>query len=1249
MKKNPSTPWKIRSGLFLFACAAPLATQLGYSQDNDANDSEEDVFTLSPFEVTAGDGSGYKADSSLAGTRIKTELKDIASSISVITNEFLKDTGATDNQSLLTYTTNTEVGGVGGNFTGIASAVGNASDSDSLLRPNSNTRVRGLAAADNTRDYFKSEIPWDGYNIERVELQRGPNSILFGLGSPAGIINTSTKQAFFGNESSVELKFGSFESMRVAADINKTIIEDQLAVRVNLLNDSEKFRQKPAHEDDSRINVAVRYAPSFLNNDSMSSNFKAVYEAGEIKANRPHVLPPEDRITPFFDSDAINQQTWDPYYATQAGIVGYSENTIDSEQINYWISGYPGPGMQATANPIFVFDGAGATAPSSAKQGRLTTYFGIQDDGSIDKSISGIPFGSMIGIAGFSEYATNANRKDSSQYPGAASGFWKNKSLTDTSIFDFYNILLDGPNKKEWQDWTASRASFDQTFLNGKLGYEVVFDRQSYNEGWTRNLQNSYISVDIRENLMYYPWAYDEAVANPNAGRAFVGSSTRTNNGSNKIDRETRRITAFAEIDFRDILGDNALGNILGSHMFNGIVTNSTKETINQSWTRYALSDAWTEAWGDNAAIENGLIGGATSPDLMTYLSSDLRGTSSASGLNLPGITAVQSLSGTYSIDYFNSNWNSTVDPAAAWTNPTVNPGNSSDSTQSENPLNYVGWTSANFSVVNADNGINSTNGMGTSRVREALESKGVTWQAKLLGGNLVPTWGYRESTLKSRSGDAGDTNNTDLSLYQIPEMGDYQPSVTENSTTWGAVLHSPQLVNDMLPWDSSISLFYNEGENAAVEQRYGFDGKALPNQQGNTEEYGIVLSTMKDRLKLKATHYTTRVKNANLSSVSSETATLGNNTYWIYLIQAWGTAAALTDLAARQIVENPDAFSEAQQSIPSAQFGHWGWGWVDGNTVEGAEGLPNAWDWDGYTANNFENTVAHPDYQVQGDAIDAWLNTAIESQEWYDAYGFDIDVAAAKAGDWQNLNSSWVPGQIGDLQAAGRGRINGYWPTALVDYVSEGWEYELVGSITDNWNVSVNASKTNAYQESLEQGFVDYMEGLYEKYVESDAGDIRIWWAGHNEAVRREFVQNLWGPYQFQVQTNGRLVSELSPWSVNAVTNYSFHDGKFAGLNIGGGFRWKDKKVIGYQLNDAEDNLDPDKPIWSDTEQHFDLWAGKTLKLNDRIDWRIQVNLRNVGEDPGLKPLSVQPDGSPAAFSIQEGMTWQLTNTFSF
>lgn len=179
---------------------------------------QEEVITLSPFEVNSEAETGYVATETLAGTRVRTDLRDIASSLSVVTVHFLQDAGATSNQTLLPYQVSTEVGGSFGNFAGVGNTQ-SANESGMLANPNSNTRVRGSDSADNTRDYFRSNIPWDSYLVDRVDMQRGPNSILFGVGSPAGIVNVTTIGARLNkNSGKVEATFDSNGSQRYGID-----------------------------------------------------------------------------------------------------------------------------------------------------------------------------------------------------------------------------------------------------------------------------------------------------------------------------------------------------------------------------------------------------------------------------------------------------------------------------------------------------------------------------------------------------------------------------------------------------------------------------------------------------------------------------------------------------------------------------------------------------------------------------------------------------------------------------------------------------------------------------------------------------------------------------------------------------------------------------------------------------------------------------------------------------------------------
>ena len=86
------------------------------AQDSTDTDLESDVYVLSPFVVSSSEDDGYVATSSMAGTRINTNLEDIPASISVVTKDMMRDLGVQNSGLLLNYTAGTEVSGASGSF-----------------------------------------------------------------------------------------------------------------------------------------------------------------------------------------------------------------------------------------------------------------------------------------------------------------------------------------------------------------------------------------------------------------------------------------------------------------------------------------------------------------------------------------------------------------------------------------------------------------------------------------------------------------------------------------------------------------------------------------------------------------------------------------------------------------------------------------------------------------------------------------------------------------------------------------------------------------------------------------------------------------------------------------------------------------------------------------------------------------------------------------------------------------------------
>ncbi|MEJ1973417.1 MAG: TonB-dependent receptor plug domain-containing protein [Lacunisphaera sp.] len=336
----------------------PLAAQTGSAPPPDS-----ETVVLSPFVVSTTSDVGYEASSSLAGTGLNTKLTDLGASVSVVTAKFMEDTGSKNLGDILVYQANMEVKGFGGNLSGATPAPGAVISEPNLGNGPTGTRVRGLADATQARNFFRSIIPMDAYNTDRLEINRGANALLFGVGSPAGIINTSTMNAeVYKSFGDVEISGGSHDSWRAVFDYNVAVKPDELAFRVAGVKDDEKYQQRFAYTDTDRYYLAGGWDVKALRNRGIltSTTVRASYESGDISSNSPRVLPPNDRYSAWFadtlpDSlkalGALPQVTYNPTIAPFGVYTAAAHNatigTVDS----------------VNRSPTFVFQDVYATAP----------------------------------------------------------------------------------------------------------------------------------------------------------------------------------------------------------------------------------------------------------------------------------------------------------------------------------------------------------------------------------------------------------------------------------------------------------------------------------------------------------------------------------------------------------------------------------------------------------------------------------------------------------------------------------------------------------------------------------------------------------------------------------------------------------------------------------------------------------------------------------------------------------------------
>jgi len=1156
---NCMPPRRCAALLAAVLCLAPAVRSSAQTTgpESSAAVPEPETLVLSPFTVTADEDDGYLARNTLAGTRVRTELKDVGSAVSVVTSQFLRDTNSKNSADLLVYTTGTEVSGEAGNFAG----GGDGPQISSFFNsPVAGTRVRGLAQADNLRDFFLTDIPWDSYNTGRVDLQRGANSILFGIGSPAGIINNSLNEAAFRNSGSAEVQVSSLGSYRGTLDVNRELVDDQLAIRVAALHDETKYRQKPAYRSDERLFGALRYEPAAFRRNGARTVFRANYETGNVDGRQPRVTPPVDAITPWFT--AMNRAVY-PW--------ANDKDLISSANLpaNPWVG---------TAGLNNVFDGmiARFADPNSGAQANLSPADIFNWPTTTDTSRNNTTNGRYLGVVAFDQYARNAG------LPGATIGAYKPKSLTDASVFDFYNNLLDGPNKRNWSEFDAYNLNLAQTFFDNKLGFEFAYDRQETRWGYTNFLRDGYaaLTVDIISTFM-------DGTPNPNAGRAMVIGTGSASSGWSERDRESARGTVFGELDFRDVLARESLvARILGRHTFTYSAARQAAETLSATWSNHYVD----EAYGPSSSASLGT--GTRDVITFSYLSGDLRGASGPGGLYLSRLGAVQTpVSGTA------TQWNTDQKAFIGYNVPIVNP-------------NGAQYSDATRPYTNA------------TLHRDVIDSQTFVWQGYLLGGHLVPTVGWRKDVAEAfDAGPAakvkGVVGNFADGTWRLPGSqadatnGRVYSNVSGQTRTFSLVAHVPRKWLGRLPGGLGASAFYNRSENFQPDaSRIDVVGNPLGSPTGRTKDYGIAITAFDEKIRLKINRYETSVADTTL-------ATEMGGGWAIGYVEAWG----------QMFAKNPGST-------------------IYGTTSAGSKyGAGNLLYWQPPDAGN---------HVTPGDNGSPYTQAAIDAQ---------YDIQRAAQDDWfaarnqisDKMKAAWGMSDY----ATGGGSISNPLVRLTGDTVSKGTEFELVASnvLVKGLDLSVNASKTDARRTAIAKTFEDWIAKRTVDF-QGPMGDIRFWGSGNwvlaegSNATVRDFWKNtLLAGYNLSKALNNSSVPELRPWRFNVIANYAFQEGGLKGLSVGGGYRWQDKQVTGFPFNPTKTGYDVTKPFYGPADTAVDLWAAYAhpRPVFRNVKWRVQLNVRDAFADRDLIPITVQPDGSPAAFRIPSPRVITLSNRFEF
>lgn len=1295
--------------LRLLIAATLLTTPMAALAQATAEGDDAQIFELSPFEVDASQDMGYYASQSLAGGRLSTDIINTGTSIEVVTMDFMDDLGATDISELLQYTTSTEIGGELGNFVGfdLNVGLGELSTQDAQRNPDDNARIRGLEKPDKSRNFFKTDIAFDSYNTERIDINRGTNSFLFGLGSPAGLINNDLARARFKEMSELRFRIGSGgerPSYRGEIDLNRILIEDKLAIRIAGMANRTQYRQEPNYRDDNRIYGAVTWHP-FDNNKN--TTVRAHWESGDTIGSSVSTALPQQAVdswikyrTPY--NTDLNVRYWRHHDGPSSGdLTGNNGTRFDKADVaaiqaagGHWpvfdldengkVINYQGrPGTPTFTNigsngHLLFYDGSNGRDPSMVFQANLPNlnsmiersdksivnggwvndkasglrYWAPTIDKKTGQPLTGHPWWDPAGLRSNGKPAMKAylnSRRDSDRGLG-----WVNQGFTDLETFDFTKNSLGGESDYVTQDFYNYNVALEQLLLDGKAGFEIAYDFQNHVRTAFTSLTGgpAEIAIDINTIILVPQWdasgdlIYPEYYtaenaptvnhinapvvdengnvvgsfqANPNFGRPYIISKTGRDYVRN--DRMAYRFTGFYKLDFEDYSGDDGLLKWLGSHTLSFLADGSVEEYENLPQTLTTFSDDnayWgvTSSDASNASRTNGLVA-YVGPPIQSYIPnafnrstpislSDIVLTPADYNLHIPdGYTSTM----TY--------WKNVDDPddpfADTWDTATFMPR----------------WLPESNSTLR----------------RTEVNSWAINAQSFFLNRHLVLNTGYREDFIDEY------LNRTPprLGEEQIPTITPDVFSVYDGSYMnvdkgpggvgtfgWGAVLHWPtDLIK--LPANTQVAFHYNTSDNFVPDNsRVSINSDkelyAIPSPSGSSKDYGVTFQMFDRKFIVRLNWYENVLhrRDSNLENLLDQMlrrmyAFHSNLNEEYYLLQT--TQAQMDAIIAGQM--------DLDDLVLTGQI--------------------NQEDID---------TARDVEYDVDGETI-IWQETdqevlAREWPNWDDAKQAREELGALlNPGYWQLYEEqqriSLDPEHPGAYSVSA---IEGL--VDVEDVKATGFEASFTWNPTRNWRLRLNVARQETVKDNIVPNLSRYVDNEYLPYVQK-WGHLRngapATEVGNAQTVGQNWNDRLMRYFTIKAQ-EGFPSDEVREWRANVITNYSFRDGFLDGFSIGASARYQTEAAIGYPLIDySPDALNGDSitigdvnnPWWSDEELSFDAMIGYSRKINRKINWSIQLNLRNLQNisSDELTVISAQPDGSPGRVRWDPPFQFQLTNTF--
>lgn len=1196
--------------------------------------ASDDTIMLSPFQVDSTQDKGYFAQNTLAGSRLRTNIADLGSSITVITAQQLEDTASVDINDVFRYEANTEGSST---YTPSVQSLRNdgvvdvnagftAGSSGSPQTNATANRVRGIGTPGSAWNYFPSisQVPFDAYNVQSIEISRGPNSLLFGLGNPAGIVNQTSAQAVLNrNSQSASFRTDSYGSFRASGSFNQSVIEDKLAIFGAALVDNKEFERKPSYDDTTRYYGAVTFRPF---QKTVLRGFVELYENDN---RRPNTLTPRDSVTewrlagsPAYDPTTgavIKTQTGEvliPSLALRAGSPRMDATRAFIESLpNYDATKWNAARTQY--NGVNIFSGTAVTNPDSIlyvpglnlpnisrpimqiDDGQVQNYFYASADryrqvyGTATNPAANAP------LYPATEAAIFANPVNAAAYDSAwtQSNFW---TATGNGIPGYRYPGVSDKSVYNWEDINVFQMNFghdeNKTF-NLEIEQEIL-PTLNFSAGWLRqefeSVTNYTVSqLNVATLFVDTNLKMQDGSPNPYFGQPYV-LDYDPDRFINTTDTDNYRAMLAWTPDFTQ--NDNWT-KWLGSHQVLGLASTekATTSLMRQRWFVLNSDEAANRTIFFSANPNNNADG---SPTGWSYANRSIQ---RHYYLSNPG----------------NQPYGNVTDSSGEFNNSIYN-----------GRMQYWDYDAQAYRTLGMESGYTDFEAS-SGRNQRQIDSLAAGLTSRLWNDRLVTTIGVRKDKYKARAtttgailDDEGNQVEPGLTNPQKFVNGEFQKDLVFNrwnrydrlegtTNTVGGVFRPFRNWNNIEQraaegsqfhqFVSSLGFSYNKSDNFNPPPGAQVDafGNELGRPTGEGEDWGFQFALFDNKLFARVNWFKATNENERTNPGTSISRLTDNVDTTLF--RNWARTIAMINMGMDPTVDGfgTNLTPAEEQAVQDAAAEIWGLPYTYYGDI-GTIAATRSAEAEGVEVQLTYNPIPNWTMKFTGGSQETvYANVLREFDAWY-AERYPVWAAA-------NATDYLLPQY-----------------RQFVTYTTSGGREVNLGNFLQSYgyNSAVGLGEVNG-----------------------------------NENVQLYYDNVVTPQYAVARDLNGQVAPGQRKYRWSFLTNYTFDEGRFRGFSLGGSQRWEDKAVIGYygkpNPGTGSNDLtlsDVDRPIYDDAKSYTDLWISYGRKIWDgKVNMKIQLNVANVFEDGGLQVVGVNYDGSPNAYRIIDSRQFVLTTKFDF